>query len=118
MTNFDREEERREAREEGREAAELALADFKHFVRERCCLVLNDEARTLLHGRMEALLEEIEALVLRDLRPGREKLQCRLQVPYQSVFFACHSCSLEKCKGCSEYRKLEAAAGVPLQAGT
>jgi hypothetical protein len=109
VNDFDRAQERREEKEEDKAAAELALAEFRHFVRERCCITLDDDDRTVLHGRLEALLEEIEAVVLRDLRPGREKLQCRLQVPYRVVAHICHSGSLEKCRECPEYRLLESS---------
>ena len=111
MNDFDREHARREEREEDKQAAELALKDFGRFVRERCCIILDDRRHTVLHGRLEALLEEIEALVLRDLRPGRERLQCRLQVPYRAVFYACHSGSQQKCRECREYRAMEAQEG-------
>jgi len=112
MNDFDSEQERREERAGAREDAELALKDFRAFVRERCCITLDDDDHTVLHGRLEGLLEEIEALVLRDLRPGRERLQCRLQVPYGAVFYACHSGSREKCRECPQYRAMEVAAGV------
>jgi len=107
VNDFDREMERREDQAEDRESAELAVLDFKRFVRDRCCLFLGDEDGTVLHGRLEGLLQEIEALVLRDLRPGRERLQCRLQVPYDSVHYACHSGSLEKCRQCERYKSLK-----------
>jgi hypothetical protein len=106
MNDFDREMEKNEMQEDDREATELAVLDFKRFARNRCCLFLADEDGTVLHGRLEGLLQEIEALVLRDLRPGRERLQCRLQVPYDNVHYACHSGSLEKCKQCAEYERL------------
>ena len=101
MNDFDREMERRELNEEEREAAELAVQDFKRFVRDRCCLFLDEDVT--LHGRVEGLLQEVEAVMLRDLRPGREKLQCRLQIPYDNIFYACHSGSLEKCRECDTY---------------
>ncbi len=103
----DYEESRKEERDEDRVAAVLALYDMKTFARSRCCLYLVDADDEILHGRLEGLLLEVNTLVLRDLRPGRERLQARLQVPYDNVLYACHSGSLQKCKACLQYQEME-----------
>ena len=110
MNDLDREMEKREEEEEDREVAELSVLDFKKFVRSRCCLFLDDEEQEVLHGRIEGLMQEIDTLVLRDLRPGRERLQCRLQVHYDTVKFACHSGSLAKCNQCPIHPRLPGSA--------
>ena len=110
MSDFERDEDRREHAEEQRESAELALMEVRSLVRSRCCLFLDDGEGEVLHGRLEGLMTEVDTFVLRDLRPGRERLQCRLQVPYGNVLYACHSGSQEKCFLCPEHEAMQRQA--------
>jgi hypothetical protein len=106
VNDYEREEARREREEEDRQAAELAILDIKRFARARCCLFRDEEDGEVLHGRLEGIMQEIDSLVVRDLRPGREKLQCRLLVAYDGLAYVCTSPSHAKCQACDEYKAM------------
>jgi len=110
MNDFDVQAARQEHEDESKEAAELALCDIRRFAKIRCCLFLGDEDAEILHGRMVGIMQELDTVIIRDLRPGREILQAHLQVPYESIFYACHSNFLEKCKRCPEYQEMQRQA--------
>lgn len=102
--DFDREMDKREEEEEQREDAALALESFKTLVRARSCIFFNDEHEEVMHGRIEGLLQELDAVLVRDLRPGRERLRCRVQIPYDNIKYVCHSPKFEACKECAVYK--------------
>ena len=111
MSDFDREEERREEEQEEGESAQLAVLEFGRFARERTCVFVDgDDGPEAIHGRLIGLLKEVDALVIRDLRPGREKLGCRLLIPYDNLLYVCCAPGSDKCKECGEYKKLNREA--------
>jgi hypothetical protein len=110
--DFDMRQEREEEREEDRFSAKLSLEEFSRIRFQRCCVFTHDAggAADVIHGRVTGLLVEMDALVIRDLRLGREALQTKQLIPVANVHRLCASPSLEKCRGCYEYREMEKVA--------
>lgn len=111
--DFDRRAEREEDREESRFAAKLTVEDFNKINMQRCCVFIkdfSDNGGEVIHGRLMGMMAELDALVIRDLRLGREALQTKQIVPYENVHHLCASASLEKCEGCAEYVEMREEA--------
>ena len=105
MSKFDRDAEREEDREDKKHSAALILQGLDSLKRNVCCIFLNDSDE-LLHGRLEGMLEETDALLLRDLTPGKQALQCKMMVPYENVQHMCFSPSDGNCRQCLHWKEL------------
>ncbi len=105
--DFDRKQEREEDLEEDRFSTKLCLQELSGLKMQRCCAFLPvEDSLEILHGRLIGMLMELDAMVIRDLRPGRETLQTKQIVPCHNIHYLCSSASLEKCLACREYKEM------------
>jgi hypothetical protein len=102
--NFDRKAERDEERQERRESAEIAVTELKQFAKQLCCVFFDSEDQEILYGRIIGMMDELDALVIRDIRPGRELLRSRQIIPYERIKYICTAEDGGKCKECAYYK--------------
>jgi len=106
MSDFDRDADRQEEREDRKHGAALILQGLDSLKRNVCCVFL-DDSDEILHGRLEGVLAETDALILRDLTPGKQALRCKIMVPYEKVQHMCFSESDTNCKRCAAWKEIE-----------
>lgn len=104
--NFDRQAERNEEAEQKREDTELAVQELKKIIKDRICVFLNEDGE-IMHGRLMGMMVELDSLILRDLRPGRELQRCTIIVPYDNIKNICTSPGTEACKNCPNWREMQ-----------
>jgi len=104
---FEDELERQEEEKEELKSAEQAVKSFQQFIRARSCLFLNNEDHEVLHGRVTGLIKEMEMVVIRDLRPGRERLRVSQMVLLDNILYICTSKGMGQCKNCLYYEDLK-----------
>jgi len=96
-------------REEDRAEAKLEIEDLNKHLGKRCCIFLHTapgEATQVLHGRMMAVGEQIDLIVLRDMTPGWGPLRRKIQVPCDNIKYLCQAPESESCRRCPEYHRL------------
>lgn len=106
--DFDRQHDREEEEADLKFSANVCAQELASFKQERCCVFMKGfESGEVLHGRIIGFMKEFEALVIRDIRVGREHLQTKSLIPSENVEHVCVSMSLEKCRQCNEFREME-----------
>lgn len=106
--DFDRRQEREEDREERKFSTQLMVEEMSKYRMQRCCVftAAGDGILEVIHGRLVGMMTELDAMVVRDLRIGRETLQTKQIVPVENVLRICSCPNLDKCRQCSEYRAM------------
>ena len=93
---------------EDQQAVEELAKSIKSFVKKRCCVFMEGGAYSdIIHGRFMGFIREFPALVIRDLTPGRERLQRTRMVGLEMANNICWCDSLEKCQQCPTYKELQ-----------
>ena len=93
---------------EDQKAVEDLVTSIKGFIKKRCCVFMEGGAYSdIIHGRLTAFVREFPALVIRDLTPGRERLQRTRMVGLDLANNMCWCDDLEKCKQCPTYTDLQ-----------
>lgn len=95
---------------ENQEAAENLIGSIKPYLGQRCCVHLDAEVHDdTCHGKLVSFIKDWPALMVRDLTPGKERLQRKRLIPLEVIQDVCFSPGLEKCKGCEEMERLKSA---------
>jgi len=106
--DYEKQQEREDEQQERRDQAEIAVRELKNINRSICCVFIC-ETEEVVHGRIEGMLAELDALVVRDLTPGKQALQCKRLIPYGNISNLCTSPAEEKCRQCFVWRDLNEA---------
>lgn len=107
-SDFDRLHERHEDEEDTKFSAQLVAQELSKVRGQRACLFLED-SEEVLHGQITGVLTEMDALIVRDLRPTRQALRAKLIVPVERIEHICTNDDRTKCKGCDIYADIENA---------
>jgi hypothetical protein len=111
--DFDRMQDRQEEADDSKFSTKLSVEEMGKIKMQRCCVFIKDsEDIQMVHGKILGMMTELDSLIVRDLRPGREALQCKQLVPFANVHHICASVDLEKCQQCDEYREMAQEAVV------
>jgi len=90
------------------EAAESLIGSIKPYLGQRCCVFLDAEVTDdTCHGKLLAFIKDWPALMIRDLSPGKERLQRKRLVPLEVIQDMCFSPGVEKCKLCEVMKDLK-----------
>ena len=97
MTDFDKHLDDKE----DQEITEALVQSIKAYRGERCCVFLEaDTYSDTVHGKLVAFIREFPGLMIRDLTPGKERLQRKRLIMLEAIRDVCFVPTKEKCKEC------------------
>lgn len=106
--DFERLHDKQEDDEDVKFSARLVVQELSGLKAQRACIFVG-ESGEVLHGQILGVLSEMDALIVRDLRPTRQQLRAKLLVPVEKIEHICTNEDRSKCKSCDIYAEIEAA---------